>query len=145
MSQRAMPNGYTSVLLRSDGKQTRFYVHRLVAAAFIPNPTNLPEVNHKDERKCNNIVSNLEWCSRSYNLQYAGGASRRNNARKKAVVQKSGGKTVAVYESVNAAARSLGVSPINVSRCCRRIKNQTRIKGFEVSFKSLDGGDSECS
>lgn len=143
LSQLAMPNGYTSVQLRSDGKQTRFYVHRLVADAFIPNPTNLPEVNHKDECKCNNIVSNLEWCSRSYNLKYAGGASRRVNARKKAVIQKSGGVTVAVYESVNAAARSLGVSPSNVSRCCRRIKNQTRIHGFEISFKPLNGGDAQ--
>lgn len=142
LSQLTMPNGYASVCLRSDGKQARFYVHRLVATAFIPSPTNLPEVNHKDERKSNNAVSNLEWCSRSYNLKYAGGASRRNSARKRPVVQKINGETVAVYESVSDAARALGVSPASVSRCCRHVKNQTHIKGFEVSYKPLtDGGD----
>lgn len=46
------------------------YIHRLVAEAFIPNPKNLPEVNHKDENKQNNCVDNLEWCSKEYNANY---------------------------------------------------------------------------
>lgn len=45
-------------------------VHRLVAQTFIPNPDNLPEVNHKDCNRKNNNVENLEWCSKSYNRQY---------------------------------------------------------------------------
>lgn len=50
------------------GKQAK--VHRLVAKAFIDNPLNLPEINHKDENKQNNVVDNLEWCTTRYNLTY---------------------------------------------------------------------------
>lgn len=59
--------GYMRVCL----ERKLILVHRLVAAAFIDNPHNLPEVNHKDEDKSNNSVDNLEWCSRSYNQSYS--------------------------------------------------------------------------
>ena len=64
------------VLKHSDGKQHLHTAHRLVAEAFIPNPLNLPCVNHKDENKYNNAVSNLEWCTYSYNTQYNGNCKR---------------------------------------------------------------------
>ena len=62
--------GYYSVDLMKNGKRYKFRVHRLVAEAFIPNPDNLPQVNHKDEDKVNNEASNLEWCDNTYNSQY---------------------------------------------------------------------------
>lgn len=63
-------HGYKNVVLCKDGKKRSFGVHRLVALAFIPNPNNLLYINHKDENRANNIVSNLEWCSADYNNHY---------------------------------------------------------------------------
>lgn len=64
-------NRYLAINLFKDGKCKHFYIHRLVAEAFIPNPNNLPEVNHKDCNKHNNKVENLEWCDRKHNLQHS--------------------------------------------------------------------------
>ena len=61
-------NNYLMVGLMRDGKRHRVLVHRLVAITFIPNPQNLPEVNHKDKIKTNCSVDNLEWCTRKDNL-----------------------------------------------------------------------------
>lgn len=64
--------GYAYVFVTQDcGKQKKVRVHRLVALAFIPNPNNLPQVNHKDGNKLNNSIENLEWCSAKYNTQHA--------------------------------------------------------------------------
>lgn len=63
-------NGYLIACLWKDKKQRKITIHRLVAETFIPNPKNLPEINHIDEDKTNNRVENLEWCSRKYNMNY---------------------------------------------------------------------------
>lgn len=63
--------GYKQVSLHKSGKQDTKTVHRLVAEAFLPNPNNLPYINHKDEDKTNNDVSNLEWCTHQYNTEYS--------------------------------------------------------------------------
>lgn len=63
--------GYLKVYLYNDSGRKCMSVHRLVAQAFIPNPNNLPEVNHKDTNKNNNVVSNLEWCTGSENIKHA--------------------------------------------------------------------------
>ena len=62
--------GYIQVSLYKNGRRTGLRVHRLVTEAFLPNPDNLPEVNHKDEDKTNNRVENLEWCDHKYNMNY---------------------------------------------------------------------------
>ena len=71
--------GYIQVSLYYNRKMYKKYVHRLVAEAFLPNPDNLPEVNHKDEDKTNNNVDNLEWCGRKYNLSYGSRQERYRN------------------------------------------------------------------
>ena len=61
---------YREISLWKDGTHKRFLVHRLVAKAFIPNPNNLPIINHKDQDGTNNFVNNLEWCDHCYNNRY---------------------------------------------------------------------------
>ena len=63
-------NGYLIACLWKNNKQKKTVVHQLVARAFVPNPHNYNEVNHKDENKTNNNADNLEWCSHKYNMNY---------------------------------------------------------------------------
>ena len=71
MKQSRDHGGYKKIDLWNNGKKKTYNVHRLVAETYIPNPDNLPEVNHKDEVKSNNNVANLEWSTRAYNTQYS--------------------------------------------------------------------------
>ena len=68
--------GYLYVRLWKDNIEKKEYIHRLVARHFIPNPNNLPQVNHKDENKENNRVENLEWCDAKYNNNYGSHSKR---------------------------------------------------------------------
>lgn len=63
--------GYYEVCIRGNGKRKTVKVHRIIAEAFIPNPDNLPEINHIDTDKLNNKITNLEWCTRKYNSNHA--------------------------------------------------------------------------
>lgn len=84
IKQQLRGKGYPSVSLcyYYEGKKKRktINVHRLIAETFIPNPNNLPCVNHIDENKTNNDISNLEWCTYSYNNTYGKGAKQRNKS-----------------------------------------------------------------
>lgn len=88
MRQEVSKFGYYRVALRKDKKYKHFYVHRLVAEAFIPNPDNLPYVNHKDESRTNNCVDNLEWCTQRYNVNYANSQKKKAESFKKSNVGK---------------------------------------------------------
>ena len=80
-------NGYFMVNLHKDKKIKHCYIHRLVAMAYIPNPENLPQINHRDENKANNCLQNLEWCDASYNLNYGTHNEKVSNSRKKPILQ----------------------------------------------------------
>lgn len=112
MPQFDNSHGYLFVILYKYGKGKREYVHRLVAMAFIPNPDNLPQVNHKDEVKSNNEVSNLEWCTCKYNNNYGTARDRQResllkNGKKCTRVAKidENGKVVEIYRSMREAER----------------------------------------
>lgn len=62
--------GYLQVGFGANGKRVHRLIHRIIAETFLPNPDNLPEINHKDNNPANNNVSNLEWCTHEYNMQY---------------------------------------------------------------------------
>ena len=88
--------GYLRLNLCKEGKQKPFKVHRLVAQAFIPNPNNFPQVNHKDENKENNCITNLEWCTNEYNHNYG--------TRNKRVAEKQKGRKIPFEQIKNKIA-----------------------------------------
>lgn len=114
-------NGYLSVLLYDENHKERKYVHRLVAEAFIPNPDNLPQINHKDENKKNNSVENLEWCTCYYNLTYGTHLQRVADAQSMPVLQfTDDGIFVNRFKSAMDASRQTGIPQRNISTACSR-------------------------
>lgn len=79
LSPKTHKNGYLIVGLCKDSKMKMYYIHRLVAEAFIQNPNNYPIINHKDENKQNNYIENLEWCDKSYNALYGSCPQRKRD------------------------------------------------------------------
>lgn len=108
--------GYRKVLLYN-GKTERkqFSVHRLVAQAFLPNPENLPQVNHKDEDKTNNRADNLEWCTAEYNLNYGHHPQSCGGHNKKNIIMLSlNNEPIMKFESALEAGNYLGKSSGNI-------------------------------
>lgn len=108
-------------LCDKDHHSRHFAVHRLVAAAFIPNPLHLPEVNHKDEHRSNNHVSNLEWCDRLYNIHYGTRLLRcKLPCTTRSIEQLTlDGKHVAYHRSIRNACKEFGFDRRSVQRAIR--------------------------
>ena len=107
--------GYFQLSLCKEGKVKNCRINRLVAQAFIPNPDNLPEVNHKDKIRTNNRVDNLEWCTTQYNVEYS---------KAKAVIgiNKVSG-LILEFPSANEAKRQTGINQSNIIQCCKGRRN----------------------
>lgn len=129
--------GYAYVQLWNHGKGKRCRVHRLVAQAFLPNPDNLPCVNHKDEIKSNNNVDNLEWCTYQYNNNYGeiSPVERMIAAKKRALVQMTlDDIIIAEFESAHEAKRQTGVCQSHISECC--LGKRRTANGYKWQFKT---------
>lgn len=92
---------YPAVTLTKDGESKAYSLHRLVAEAFIPNPNEYTEINHKDENPLNYSIDNLEWCSHQYNIEYS---------KNKAVAQYFDDEIIAEYKSIKYASELTGIS-----------------------------------
>lgn len=104
---------YKQVSLYRDDSWESHTVHRLVAQAFIPNPSSLPQINHKDENPSNNCVENLEWCTAKYNMNYG---NRPFVGSAKCVKQiDNDGNVIARFRSISDASRKTGISRGNIS------------------------------
>ena len=139
--------GYLKVTLKQNGRAKRFYVHRLVAMAFIPNPINKPFINHKDNNPKNNNVNNLEWCTPQENVDWMiiQGRNKRNpewlknckNGSSKYFkpVKGTNLKTgeVIYFDCLN-DVKNEGFQPACVCNCCKQ-KRKTH-KGYIWEYAS---------
>lgn len=113
--------GYPQVMVGIwyKGKTYRLLVSRLVAKAFIPNPQNLPMVNHLDEDSTNNKISNLEWCDAKYNANYGTAIERRSAKKRKAInVYDSDHNYIETLPSGVDASNKYAISRGSISRSC---------------------------
>ena len=110
-------DGYHQVYLTAkNGKRKTESVHRLVALAFLSNPNNLPQVNHKDENKGNNCVDNLEWCNAKYNANHGTRNKRISKANSIPVYCFELDK---IFYGTREAERELGINHSSISKACK--------------------------
>ena len=131
LQQGTQKTGYNYVNLSKNSKTCTKRVHRLVAEAFISNPNNLPEVNHKDEDKSNNNVENLEWCTREYNLNYGMRSEKFSKTRGKAVRCI---ETKRIYSSARSASRDTGIHQSSISGCCNKEYGYKTAGGYHWEY-----------
>lgn len=135
--------GYVCVHLCKKGKMRTVLIHRLVAQAFIPNPDNLPQVNHKDENKQSNIVENLEWCDQNYNNNYGTRIQRTSDVLinypifSKPVLQKDKhtNEVIAEFPSIREVTRQLGFGENAIRNCCNGRSSTSN--GYKWQYKEV--------
>ncbi|QEL53342.1 HNH homing endonuclease [Enterococcus phage phiNASRA1] len=126
------------VMLYKYGNGRLFKVHRLVAQAFIPNPENKPQVNHIDEDKTNNMVSNLEWVTAKENVNHGTRnerSSKKQGMKIKAIDIASGEYNI--YNSQQECAKRLNLTQSSISQCVRGNMRETGGYIFEKITNEL--------
>lgn len=120
MRPSADSNGYYRLKLTGrDGKFKSYKVHRLVAQAFIPNPHNLPQINHIDENPANNRMNNLEWCTNKYNCNYGKRTKRISDSQIRKKIPVKCIETGVEYKTLSEAARATGAMSGHIAEVCR--------------------------
>lgn len=128
LKNKIEPHGYAFVqLYKGDGKSKWIAIHRLVATAFIPNPDNLPQVNHLDEVKTNNNVENLKWCTASQNTRYSA-----HKFSCKINQLSLDGELINTWDSSEQIKRETGYNNSNIIQCCKGKYNQAY--GFKWEY-----------
>lgn len=131
---------YLSVNLSVEPNRCKmFYVHRLVAAAFLPNPNNLPEINHKDQNKTNPRLSNLEWCDRRHNMTYGDVVDRIIRSKVNHSPEFICLETGAIYTNQMAAARELGLNHRHVNDVLHGRLKSTGGYHFKWLYQMVEG------
>ena len=126
-------NGYLEYQLSKNGVRKCHMAHRLVAQAFIPNPDNKPEVNHKDEVINNNVETNLEWVTSKENANYGTRNARATEKQSIKLVQLSlSGDIIAIHTGLNKAGATVGVDSSSIMRVCKG--KQKTSKGFKWMY-----------
>lgn len=111
-------HGYMVFSLTQNGKKKDCKLHRLLAMTFIPNPEGYECVNHIDGNKLNNSLGNLEWCTKGYNNRHAREELDIDFAAKPVCQKTLSGSVVAIWANQSVAAKSIGITPVCISRCC---------------------------
>lgn len=113
LKPNVVDNGYLQVSLYKDNKRKYFYVHRLVAETYIPNPDNKPQVGHIDDNPRNNCWDNIYWTTALNNCNYGSRAKGCNGAKKVICVE-----TGKIFRTISEAAKELDLNPGNISNVC---------------------------
>mgnify|MGYP003362066879 FL=1 len=124
--QTNVNHGYLIVSLSKNGKKKNFYVHRLVAEAFIPKTETKNDVNHINENKHDNRAKNLEWCTKKYNNNYGNHTERAAASQSIPIYAIYSDGTDEYFPGINAAARELGLYTGNI---CKVLKGRYKTTG----------------